>query len=957
MRQARLTDLTCDQRLVKAAEEIIKSGSCAVSKPVRSGFTTSAIYACNKKSLRLLVLAPTRRILVETVSKASDGNNIRIPGNSECQLLKPEIKKNPILAQLPLTLPDCNKCTAKGWCEVRGILRAKDFGVAGITYAKLEALMLSRSGTAKEILQKISRADVVLLDEAHLLALPAAISVRAFASLKIPEKYKSLNRVYCQWLEFCQSRVKQIQELMEKAEQGYSSLHLSKSIFNVNTLRWGQLRKAWGQLRKLAVNHDLTDDEVLQLRDIITILSSTALSISYVSEAEERDREDEGTSGAVYISAGQARLYRALNEFLTRYVSSAKHLYVSGTLIEPQPGYFSELSGKEVRNVIFADLRGATEKLTLIPDRWKLTSWNFKQKIPLIAETIKAIVAREKQPIYLLAPNGRKASSIREQLKIAGIKDVLCDYYRSDKTVGVERKERICIAVGMAEIPANACDALAHGKDSEERWLDSRRLRRQAVDAATWQAVNRVRDPEGIVGSKIYFVGCRGDQVRQVARWGTDRQVVLQEIRETKSIDGKTIRTPIFEVQIDQELQTPRIFGEDKDTTHSHRRTVIDMIEKIKYYKNYLINSENRAISSIYINRENGAKLTFYNIPKNNDEINKTSSLLCSMFANRVDCYALQYKNSRSGLWEFCKVLSPLTDEIIQKHVAGMITIGTYEIGLDDQVTWCCDDIDSHNGEQDAREKVCRVVEVLRNYSIPFLLEASGSIESYHIWVLLAKTKTYNAYRFIRQINSEAKVDCECWPKQKSIQSQKGKYGNLVKLPICYHQKSGGRSAFLDADTFEPLEGPISLPGLVHLLEIPDLSESKVEGMPKVCLSQCSKVSTSAKAKTLDFCMVRALEDRIPLEGSEGHHLRLAVAVKAQDIGMGAEATAQLYRFQKDYDHDFSLNKVKETWSYHYSPWSCKTLRDKCGSIVKRYCPSCPFEPDHHLISEVEVLT
>lgn len=137
-RQGRLSDLNCDQRLVKAAEEIIESGSCAVSKPVRSGFTTSAIYACDKKGFRLLVLAPTRRILKETVSKASNGNNIRIPSNNECQLIKPEIKKNPILAQLPFTLPNCRKCKASGGCEVREILRSEDFSTVGLTYAKLE---------------------------------------------------------------------------------------------------------------------------------------------------------------------------------------------------------------------------------------------------------------------------------------------------------------------------------------------------------------------------------------------------------------------------------------------------------------------------------------------------------------------------------------------------------------------------------------------------------------------------------------------------------------------------------------------------------------------------------------------------------------------------------------------------------------------------------------------------
>jgi len=309
---------------------------------------------------------------------------------------------------------------------------------------------------------------------------------------------------------------------------------------------------------------------------------------------------------------------------------------------------------------------------------------------------------------------------------------------------------------------------------------------------------------------------------------------------------------------------------------------------------------------------------------------------------NRTDSHAQQFKSSKSGNWEFCKVSSPITEDKIKRHVKGEVTLGSYEIALDDTVTWCVDDIDSHNGETDAREKVTSLASTCRSYRIPFLLEASGSMDSYHFWIFLSRTRTYNAFRFIRQINFEAGVECEAWPKQKSLKDKNGKYGNLVKLPVCYHNKSKSRSAFLDVDTFEPLEGSISHPGLVHLLEIPDLSESSSEGMPKVSIRYETK-RKACSSNALDYCMQRALEDKLSLEGSEGHHLRLAMAVKAQHIGLPAEKAAQLFQSQEDYDHDISLNKVLETWSYAYSPWSCEALRDKCGKLIKGYCSSCPF--------------
>jgi hypothetical protein len=167
MRQGKLTEFSCDQRLVRAAEEIIESGSCAVSKPIRAGMTTSTVMACERRGWHLLALAPTRRILQETIAKASN-SAVRIPGNSECPLIEPDLTNNPILRQLPLELPDCQKCNASEWCEVMAILRAENPGVMALTYAKLEALMLSRGKTAKEILAKISRAEVVMMDEAPM---------------------------------------------------------------------------------------------------------------------------------------------------------------------------------------------------------------------------------------------------------------------------------------------------------------------------------------------------------------------------------------------------------------------------------------------------------------------------------------------------------------------------------------------------------------------------------------------------------------------------------------------------------------------------------------------------------------------------------------------------------------------------------------------------------------------
>jgi hypothetical protein len=931
MIQQKLSFLGLDQRLIHAAGKIIESGSCAVSKHIRAGLTSSSIYACESQRLRLLVLAPTRRILIETMRKASQGA-IRIPGNSECPILEPDIKKNPILSQLPLNLPKCEHCEASEWCDVLEILRVKDFTILGLTYPKLEALMLSKSEIAQKILEIISVVDVVLLDESHLISLPTSASVKAFITVGIPEGYPVLNSVLEHWSTACQDQAEVMQGIMQKAKDGHVGQHLAENILNPNILPWEILKPAWSELRLLAISGQIEDDKVLCIRDIITILGSTQISIRYVSEQE-------GESGAVYLATGAGRLHRSLHGFLTRYVGHAKHIYCSGTQFEPYLGFFSELSGKPVRQAIFPDIREATKKVTLIPDRWRLDSRNFSEKLPIIAETIKAIAERERQPIYLLAPNGRKAGILEQELEKAGIKDIFVDFYRSDRSIGVARNERICIAIGLAEVPTNTYDALARGPD---KLLDSQKLRLQAVHSATWQAVNRARDPEGKVESRIYFIGCRLEQVRQCATWGTNRQLKVKGSKEIKLSNGRTYNKLEFEVITDEELELPRIFGEGKSRKHSERRAVKDCIKEIELYSENLIKGEFHSISPTIIYRENGAKVSFYNFPSNKDELDQTAHSLFSLFANRIEDYGQQLKVHRTGKWEFICVKGALTKELMKKHVIGEITLGTYQIALDDTVIWCADDFDSHNGANPeiARANARRVVAVLRKYGIPFLLESSGSLGGYHIWILLAKTRTINAFKFFRQINAEAGVSTECWPKQKSLDSKGAKYGNLLKTPICYHNGGGGRSAFLDADTFEPLEGPIFPPGRVHLLEIAEPSND--EGMPKAKRRTRSRKDPNNE-ENVGFrpCLKAVLESGNNLEGGSGHDIRLAIAAEAKCAGIPLGEAIKLFSHLPDFNESTTRKHLESVYNKTHGRHRCDNILEKTGSIIAPYCQNC----------------
>ena len=125
--QQTFDDLNINPDMIKAVDTLLNGDSYMVSKPVRAGVTTSLIIAAEKKHKTMLYLAPTNKIIMETVVNAAKMANIenlsiRVPANKECSQLQKEISNNKILQQLPLSLPNCSKCNNLIECRVKDIL-------------------------------------------------------------------------------------------------------------------------------------------------------------------------------------------------------------------------------------------------------------------------------------------------------------------------------------------------------------------------------------------------------------------------------------------------------------------------------------------------------------------------------------------------------------------------------------------------------------------------------------------------------------------------------------------------------------------------------------------------------------------------------------------------------------------------------------------------------------------
>jgi hypothetical protein len=340
------------------------------------------------------------------------------------------------------------------------------------------------------------------------------------------------------------------------------------------------------------------------------------------------------------------------------------------------------------------------------------------------------------------------------------------------------------------------------------------------------------------------------------------------------------------------------------------------------------------------------------------------AAFLALYFCHRTDCYAIQMYNKLQDKCAYYPEIGCLNDydlDTIKAHLradmAGLdrrFTIGVYQIDpKTDTVSWICFDLDRHKLEDpDPKEAVQRLLAVLGSYGIPHLLESSGSLDSYHVWVFLVPTKTYNAYVFSQWIAKAAKLGkCEIWPKQRSYSDRRGKdYGNLVKLPLAYHNKTGSRSVFLDPLTFEPMEY-VQLPGLVRLFEYP-IGKTANERSKQ-------EKSTQSTAEFPEFrsCLKSILESRHRLEGAEGNEIRVAIGCEAKCADLKLDEAVRLFQNVPDFDEDITRGYLEYIYNGPYKRYRCDTVLEKAGPIILPYCKKCRFSWASENVRKYEEMT
>jgi superfamily II DNA or RNA helicase len=150
------------------------------------------------------------------------------------------------------------------------------------------------------------------------------------------------------------------------------------------------------------------------------------------------------------------------------------------------------------------------------------------------------------------------------------------------------------------------------------------------------------------------------------------------------------------------------------------------------------------------------------------------------------------------------RLLIPLSDSVVYKHLSGDHTVGIYPLLADDTCYLLAVDFD----EAEWRDDVRAFVQSCDELGVPVALEISRSGQGAHAWVFFAgKVSARDARRLGTAIISHtcartrqlklASYD-RLFPNQDTM--PKGGFGNLIALPLQKKPRENGCSVFVDAD-------------------------------------------------------------------------------------------------------------------------------------------------------------
>lgn len=200
-----------------------------------------------------------------------------------------------------------------------------------------------------------------------------------------------------------------------------------------------------------------------------------------------------------------------------------------------------------------------------------------------------------------------------------------------------------------------------------------------------------------------------------------------------------------------------------------------------------------------------------------------------TFFGGREDVYARQWYSPSKDRTGYSPVHEPLTPSVLKRHFLGEVTLGVYPVRLDGYCVFAAIDIDIHSSVLDTaradrafakrlaqklQEATTLARSVLKELGFCVVVEDSG-YKGRHLWLLFDAPVPAKMLRelanplltYLRKFIDIELFSLEFFPKQSETKG--AGLGNLIKLPLGIHRKSGKRSVFLD-ENLAPIRRPFT---------------------------------------------------------------------------------------------------------------------------------------------------
>ena len=173
--------------------------------------------------------------------------------------------------------------------------------------------------------------------------------------------------------------------------------------------------------------------------------------------------------------------------------------------------------------------------------------------------------------------------------------------------------------------------------------------------------------------------------------------------------------------------------------------------------------------------------------------MSRQAEILLQSIVGRTDAYAVQQHDG-----SYLAARKPLTLGLLEEHVAGRKTLGSYIVTTGGEAR--CGVYDFDENSERVRGYLAWLRRWFQHWEIELGIETSGR-RGYHGWVMTKQwvqaSKLVRLLRLaMRQAEEEVDmtISVEIFPRQAVAQD----LGNAIKLPWGIHRGSGNRTAFLD---------------------------------------------------------------------------------------------------------------------------------------------------------------